>query len=137
MDFVQWEERYSVGVPSIDDQHKKLIGFTNTLFSACQEGPEAAGSVFRKTLKEVVAYVKEHFTHEETLLQNNGYPDFPAHKKEHEQFVFRVLEEVAAFESGKKFVPNHFVRFLREWLLQHIAVSDHNYSDFLVSRNVS
>lgn len=136
MDFVTWEPRYNLGIAAMDAQHRKLVDFTNKLFDGCLQGAEAAGSAFRVILKDVVDYVKVHFRDEEALLQAHDYPEALAHKKEHEQFVHIVLEQVAAFESGKKFVPNTFVRFLRDWLLEHIAVSDHRYAEYLLARGV-
>jgi hemerythrin len=64
------------------------------------------------------------------------YADYLVHKKEHGEFVKRVLEEVKNFEENRQFVPNRFVRFLKDWLLNHIAISDHKFGDFLVSKGV-
>lgn len=134
--FVEWEERYSVGIASIDNQHKKLVDFTNALFEGCRQGQEFAADSFKSTLKDVVLYVKEHFQTEEKLFEQFAYPDTDAHRKQHQAFVYKVLEEVANFENNQKFVPNKFVRFLRDWLLEHIAVSDQAYSEFLKSKGV-
>lgn len=135
--FVEWEARYSVGIDTIDKQHKKLVDFTNKLFDGCRQGQEFAAESFKATLKDVVAYVKEHFQTEEQLFDQYGYPAADAHKKQHQAFVYKVLEEVANFENNKQFVPNKFVRFLRDWLLEHIAVSDQAYSEFLKSKGVN
>ncbi len=134
--FVEWEERFSLGIKQIDDEHKKLIDFTNELFEGVRQGPEKAESHFRETVKNAVNYVKTHFTNEEGLFQKHGYPDYVAHKKQHEAFILKVIEEVKSFEKGEKFVPNHFVRFLKDWLLEHIAVSDRKYRDFLKSKGL-
>jgi hemerythrin len=85
------------------------------------------------TIHEAVDYVRYHFTTEERLLRRIGYPDFAAHKKQHEDFVKKIIEEVRLFNDGKRFVPNNFVRFLRDWVLAHIAVSDKLYAKYLLS----
>ncbi|MDR2434120.1 MAG: bacteriohemerythrin [Treponema sp.] len=130
---VEWDNRYSVGIQLIDDQHKKLIEMTNTLYKGCLEGDEAARSYFMETIHETVDYVKYHFSAEEKLLGNVKYPELAEHKREHEDFVKKVLEEVGTFQSGKKFVPNVFVRFLKDWVLTHIAVQDKKYAQYILN----
>jgi hemerythrin len=131
--FVVWDDRYSVGIPLIDDQHKRLIELTNDLYDACREGTEVAATHFKEAVRGTVDYVKYHFAAEEKLLENAKYPNFAAHKKEHESFVIKVLEDVKNFEEGKKFVPNVFVRYLRDWILAHIAVEDKKYADYILA----
>jgi hemerythrin len=130
---VEWDERYSVGIPWIDDQHKELIRLTNDLYKGCLTGEDAARINFMATIKGTVDYVKHHFGMEEKLLQDIGYPQLAEHKREHEEFVKHILNEVRSFADGKKFVPNVFVRYLRDWILSHIAVSDRTYAAYVLN----
>ncbi|MDR1238808.1 MAG: bacteriohemerythrin [Treponema sp.] len=130
--FVEWEDRYSVAIPLIDDQHKHLIELTNGLYNACLAGTEAARVHFREAVHGTVDYVKFHFSAEEKILENIQFPGIAAHKNEHESFVIKVLADVRDFEAGKKFVPNIFVRYLRDWILAHIAVEDKKYADYIL-----
>jgi hemerythrin len=128
---VEWSDRYRTGISLIDDQHKKLIDMTNALYMGCLEGGEPANVYFRKTVHEAVDYVRFHFTTEEKILERINYPETAAHKKEHENFIKEILLQVQAFQAGKKFVPHMFVRYLRDWILTHIAVSDNLYALYL------
>jgi hemerythrin len=130
--FVEWDDRYSVGIPLIDDQHKHLIELTNGLYACCIGRGEDVQACFRDAIRGAVDYVKYHFAAEEKILENVKYPGIAAHKKEHESFVVKILAEVKDFEEGKKFVPNIFVRFLRDWILAHIAVEDKKYAGFIL-----
>ena len=38
MSFIEWDEKYSVQVKEIDEQHQKLIGLINTLHDAMRDG---------------------------------------------------------------------------------------------------
>ena len=129
---VEWDSKYSVGIPLIDEQHQGLVAMANDLFSACLQGDEAARAYFRKTLSKVVDYVKNHFATEEAIMVKIKYPEYPAHKKQHEDFIKEVLSEVMSFEEGKKFIPNTFARFLRDWTLTHIAVTDKKYAEYII-----
>jgi len=130
---VEWDEKYSVGIPLIDDQHKQLINLTNTLYKGCLAGPEAAKTYFMEAIQGTVDYVKYHFAAEEKLLENVKYPDLAAHKKLHEAFVKKILEDVQSYKEGKKFVPNAFVRYLKDWILSHIAVMDKAYAKYILN----
>jgi hemerythrin len=130
---VEWKDRLSVFIPIIDEQHKSLINMTNDLYAGCLQGDEAAVAYFKTAVRKAVEYVKYHFTTEERILENINYPAFASHKKQHEDFVKEILRGVKEFEEGKKFIPNIFVRYLRDWVLTHIAVSDKNYSEYLIN----
>jgi hemerythrin len=129
--FVEWDNQYTTGIQLLDDQHKELIRFTDELFNNCNAGDIRANESFKKTAHAAVEYVKKHFSAEEKIFENIKYPLAAEHKKQHEIFVKRVLEDVLKFEEGKNFVPLAFARFLREWILVHIAVHDRQYADFI------
>jgi hemerythrin len=128
---VEWNDRYSMGIPLIDEQHKHLIDVTNSLYLGCLKGDEAARFYFLKTIHEAVEYTQYHFSTEERLMERIRYPERGTHKKQHEDFIKEILREVNSFTEGKKFVPNIFVRYLRDWVLTHIAVSDKLYAAYL------
>jgi hemerythrin len=128
---VEWDDRYSIGIPLIDEQHKELLRQTNDLYAACLKSEEEARAFFKMVIHSMVEYVGVHFSTEEKMLEKIKYPDFEEHKRQHDEFVKEVLAHVQAFEEGKKLVPNNFVRFLKDWLLAHIAVSDKKYSTYI------
>jgi hemerythrin len=130
-DFIKWDDRYLVNIPLIDGQHKKLIHLTNELYQGCLLGEAAARSCFRKTVKGVVDYVGEHFSTEEKVLETVKYPQLETHRSRHEEFIKKVLEEVKDFQNGRKFVPNLFVRYLKDWILSHIAMEDKHYGEYI------
>jgi hemerythrin len=129
---VSWQDSYSIGVPLVDDQHKELIKLTNTLYGACKKGVEFSKPVFLKTIRGAVEYVGYHFSTEEKMMTRVCYPGYPEHKKQHEDFVRTVLQEVNNFTSGQDFSPENFVLFLRDWVLNHIAYTDTRMGKYLL-----
>jgi hemerythrin len=130
---VEWEDRYSVGIPFIDDQHKELIRLTNELYKGCLGGEVVSRAYFMTAVKGTVDYVKYHFSAEEKLIENVKFPEFAEHKRQHEEFVKQILEDAQSFQEGKKFIPNVFVRFLKDWILSHIAVMDRRYASYILN----
>ena len=86
--YVEWSDDYSVGLDSIDRQHKKLLSLINQLQTAIEY---STGEEFeREALDALVDYTKTHFTYEEGLMKDNGYPDYEPHKAQHEKMVKHV-----------------------------------------------
>jgi hemerythrin len=133
-EIVRWHNSYSIGIPLIDAQHQELINLTNKLYEGCMSGREASRVVFLKTIRGAVDYIGYHFSTEEKIMERVSYPyaEYIAHKQQHKDFVREVLREVDDFSSGKKFTPNAFVYFLKDWVLTHIAVTDKKLGEFLV-----
>jgi len=136
MNLIEWESKYCLKIKEIDEQHKKLINLANKLFNACTQGKDIAEEEFKNAIKEAVDYAKSHFKFEEELLSKYNYPEINEHRKEHEDFIKKIILEIKNFETGKKFVPNSFARFLRDWTLEHIAISDKKFSFFLKSKGL-
>jgi hemerythrin len=129
-DFVVWEDGFSVDFEPIDLQHKALVEMANTLFEACRKGAVAADIAFLRTVRKAVEYARTHFATEENYMSQADYPGLQSHKKEHEDFVFEVIKAVKEFETGNT-APITMARFLKNWLLNHIAVTDKQYSPYL------
>ena len=123
-DFVAWDQSYNVGITHVDKQHKHLVYLINSLYNACLDEKNVLEETFKSVMKELVEYVMIHFRDEEAIMESVNYPQLKEHKKKHEAFVKEVLTSVSAYRDGKQFVPNTFVRFLRDWLFNHILVSD-------------
>jgi hemerythrin len=125
---VVWSDAYSVGSRLIDTQHKGLVEMTNELFRGCERHDEMIS--FMMAIQSAVNYAKIHFATEERFMRKTNYPDSVVHKAEHEAFVTEVLKQVKNFEEGSC-SPLDFAFYLKNWLLNHIAVSDKKYAPYL------
>ena len=131
---MQWREEYSVGITHIDNDHKKLISLLNQ-FSIAYD--YAMSETFEKeALDELVSYTKYHFEREEKLMSDNDYPDFEAHKAQHEQMIAQVEQFVQLYNEKGHDALNEIVEFLTGWLINHINGTDKQYSEHLHERGV-
>jgi hemerythrin len=133
-DFVVWDEAYSVGFEPIDNQHKKLVTMVNALFAGCKMGDVAADIVYMRTINEALEYAGTHFSDEEKYMSQVDYPKLNEHKKQHEEFVAEINKSIKSFGKRKE-EPLEMVKFLKNWLLNHIAVSDKQYAPYLAKLN--
>jgi hemerythrin len=139
--FLSWSDRYNVGLDFVDEQHRKIIDIANDLhkgtFALEHEGVEKSRSeAFRDGMSAAVEYVKTHFSAEEEFMRSLNYPQYAEHKGLHEEFIRRLLQDAARFEAGDQRVGLQFVYFLRDWLLEHIAIVDKVLAAYARSKGI-
>jgi hemerythrin len=132
---LEWNQNLSVGVPSIDEQHKALLGLLNELYDATQAGKGQV--VLGKVLKELADYTVYHFQYEESLFAQTGYSAALDHIKEHDDLIKLVQVQRQKFEDGARAVlSEELLKFLRRWLYMHIMGSDKKFGPHLVSMGI-
>ena len=132
--FVAWKDSYSVGIESIDLQHKKLLHLINQLQTAVDF---STGEQFeRDALDELVDYTKTHFKKEEKLMEDNAYADLEAHKVQHKQFIDKVNHFVEQYKTNSDVTMMDTLKFLKEWLINHINGTDKEYGKVLNEKGI-
>lgn len=131
-DFIRWEKRFELGIPTIDAQHKKLVDLCNELYLVIVRNKSRATipgwqEALSDALRATVDYVKTHFADEEKLLAAVGYEGLEQQKAQHHGFTMKIAESLKTFNKATFQDAIDFVKFLYEWILQHIAVSDKQY----------
>jgi hemerythrin len=134
MAFVDWSEKYSVGVAQVDQQHKKLVALINQLHDAMSSGKGQAA--LTTVCSELVSYAKTHFAQEEQLLKLHRYPDLAAHQAVHAKLDGEVAELQRKVESKQAVLTMDVMAFLRTWLTDHIMQTDQKYAGHLKQAGV-
>jgi len=130
-----WKDSYSIGVPQIDTQHRRLFSLADELHAAMNSGK--GKDVLAQVLQNLINYTKTHFADEERLMQRCGYPDLPAHKAQHDEMTQKVLQIQQDFQAGKLMMTIAVMQFLSNWLRQHIGGSDRKYVPFVNGKAVA
>jgi hemerythrin len=128
MAYLQWTENLSVGVPRMDEHHKKLVDLINQLFDAMSGD---ATAMVDSVLADLLDYTRYHFAEEEKLLAACSYPDLEEHQAVHRSMVREVLDmrerQLAAPASVS---ANEAMDFLSKWLMRHIIGKDLRYRPY-------
>jgi len=135
MAFLAWEDKYSVGVKAMDNQHMAMIGMLNELYDAMMSGQALA--ITGPLLQKLVDYTNTHFSAEEALMQSSRFPGFAEHHVRHEKLVEQVRDYIARFEHDDLFLPIQLMHFLRDWLSTHIQKEDKEYGPWLREHGVA
>jgi len=135
MPLIEWTAELSVGINSIDEQHKKLINMINALNDAMltNSSNELLGKIFTC----LAAYTQKHFAYEENMFAEFGYTDSQEHKRQHEELIAQVIELKEKFmENPQGTISADLMLFLKRWLTNHIMRTDKEYTEFLLSKGV-
>lgn len=134
MSLIAWEEKYSVNVKEIDDQHKKLVQLVNELHDAMLVGK--GKQITSKVLQSLIDYTAHHFATEEKYMTKFNYPAYPQHKAEHDNLVKQVLDFQDKFNNGQAVISLDLMKFLKDWLINHILGTDKKFGPFFNAKGL-
>lgn len=129
----EWSENFSVGIPLIDEQHKKLFSIGEKLHNMITE---YSGDDFYDKIIELISQMKDytifHFNEEEKLLETCGYEGLEEHKIEHSNFI-DYLENIdlEAIDGNQMEQMKVLTLFLAKWIFKHINNVDFRYSAYV------
>ena len=121
---IEWNEYLSVGVAEIDNQHKQLFDKFNAFLAACDadKGSEEVSRLFWF----LDAYIATHFADEENLQKRIGFPDYPKHREQHQEFTRKLaeLKERLQTEGPSRSLVSTATLTMTGWLIEHINRMD-------------
>jgi hemerythrin len=126
-ELIAWNSTFSCGIKLIDDQHKVLVGLVNDMFNHVSGNDKQEDLYFNRIIKEAVTYIKVHFATEEKIMLFTRFAGYAEHKKEHDNFVLTVVKNIHSYRAKERFTLLSFTKFLKDWILSHIAVMDKQY----------
>jgi hemerythrin-like metal-binding protein len=121
----QWDEKYSVGIQSIDSQHKEIFGHLNKLLEAMKQGQ--ASAVIALIILDLEKYAVLHFQKEEFFFQRFNFQGSAEHIKAHNDFTKKVTFLKDDLKSGKITLSFELLNFLKDWIDHHILIIDKQY----------
>lgn len=133
MTFFQWGEIYESGNEIIDNDHKVLLRLINDLYLEMARGD--GKEIVNSTLDQLVDYSKNHFRREEMLMKSIDYPYFEEHETQHDAFIAMISKFLKRTNSDS--ITLDMANFLKNWLSNHILVSDKKFAYHLELKNIT
>ena len=134
MALIEWDNTLSVGISSIDDQHKQLIALLNELNEAMKQGK--AKEILSTVLKEVIDYTAYHFSTEEKYMDQVQFAGAFTHRIEHKKLVDKALNLHKEVDAGKLMVTIEVMNFLQNWVTDHILGTDKKYTEAFQAQGI-
>ena len=132
MALITWTaSQYGTNVGFADEEHKVLFDKLNKLYELATTGADR--SAIGAQLDDLIAYVVEHFAHEEKEMVAKSFTGYDRHKEEHVAFVGIAGGLQAKFHAGEADVTEDVGQLIKGWLDSHIPTFDKAYADALNS----
>jgi len=130
-----WNDDMLIGVPEIDNQHRGLVAAIDELLVACANNQNEES--IRKTLLYIADYTKVHFTDEEKIQEEYGFPEMRMHKKQHDDFVTTATKLILEYVSIKTSdnLAEKICKTLVDWVGNHIRTEDKKIGEYIKSKS--
>lgn len=114
---IEWKDEYELGIASADYEHRKLVELVNELHDQAMkaESPAAAAAV----LSHVVFHFTAHFSVEERVMADNGYPRLDGHRADHRRLLESIDARLEALNRGAPAVKE-IAEDIELWLVEHL-----------------
>lgn len=132
MSYAEWQERFSVGIAEVDQEHKilfDLIGQLHDAYAADKPLPD-----LQRVFDVLMEYIGTHFDHERAVFQASGYPGAAGHLAAHDRFAAEVRGMFARFQAGEgEKLYIELLALLNNWWHFHVLEDDAAYGRFLAA----
>ena len=103
MALIEWQERFRIGIESVDYEHQEMIALLNELYEGLtQDTGEPDVVAF---LGEVYARISAHFALEEREMKQRRYDQYAEHKASHEELLDEIRDIMDDYELGDGELP--------------------------------
>ena len=130
MNNLQWSDAYSVGIPAIDFQHKRIFDCLVSILGGPTDGDKLRAEA---EVIKLLGLLQQHFAVEESMMRKLCYPEIEQHIEEHRRFNADVHEVAQKSLRTKGGVSRDAIEIAHRWLTEHIATSDRDYAAFFLN----
>ncbi|HQA96069.1 MAG TPA: bacteriohemerythrin [Candidatus Colwellbacteria bacterium] len=133
-----WTEEYSVGIPSIDEQHRHFFDIANRVTDLAEK-ENVSREELTTNLGELGNYAFYHFSTEEGYFSKFNYEGAAIHISAHNNYR-RQMEDYLGRVRGENDLKSLAVvvaNFSGNWLLGHILEMDKKYTVFFQESGIN
>jgi hemerythrin len=119
MTLLTFKPEYSVGIDSMDEEHRQLIRLINELYEEMKERKDRDS--IEQFLGDIHAAVSAHFALE---VSKAGFEEFDAHKEDHEELLDQIRDMMDVFDQDSERGMFVLRERLSDWFASHFATFD-------------
>ena len=119
---LQWQERYAIGIPAVDHEHRELILMINDLVTRIEQGSDA--QTVSDSLGDILSAIGAHFALEERIMRERRYDQYFDHKTDHDRLLDQLRDIMDDYEVHRLINPAQLVAALDDWFSVHFRTRD-------------
>lgn len=120
---LEWKDSYTIGDPSIDEQHRELFKRALDILAATSHEGQVISAM------RLFQYMRTHLSYEEELMRQLRYPNVEAHAREHQELIVR-LNTISLKIANENLVKADLEEFLGDRFLKHMETADTDLARF-------
>lgn len=123
---LEWEERYEIGVESIDHAHQEIFRVINKLHQMVRIGGNTKWTA-AQAIKYFRNYTFKHFEDEERYMLSIAFKGYEGHKAVHDGMRDRIIPRLYSRLENSGYSDEAIEEFLgicEKWLVRHIVGHD-------------
>lgn len=122
MSLIEWKDEFSVGVTSVDLEHRELIEMINDLHALAGGGADHDRVL--ASLGDIYAQISAHFALEEKYMRDTRYDSLNSHKADHEALLDELRDIMDRVEDDGSYEEQRLSRELGRWFSDHFRTHD-------------
>jgi len=119
---LQWSDRYAIGIPAVDHEHRELIRMINDLVTRVLEGSDV--QFVSDCLGDILSAIGAHFALEERIMRERHYDQYFDHKADHDRLLDQLRDIMDDYEMTRRINPSELVVALDDWFSVHFRTRD-------------
>ena len=125
-----------VAIPSMNDMHLEEMLLINALHEAVKSRDFKS---IKDKLEELLKESKIHFSKEEEMMEEAGYPEFFTHKGEHDRQLHELAHIIKYFTERQdpQAIAAYIEGNLNSWTIHHMQTMDAEMATFLQSNSTN
>ena len=120
----------STGDAIIDRDHDRLLEILSNIMKLSQDS-NASYSEIGTELSKLLEFLGSHFEYEYSIMKKYRYPDYEAHRQDHETIVDDLFEVVHRYEKLDPMARGISIRYIMSWFQIHVQAHDVKFCKFM------
>jgi hemerythrin-like metal-binding protein len=129
-----WKNQYSVGIKSLDQQHRAIMAGLNEVHEEMLNGK--ANDALAPRINRLFSLAQEHFSFEERLMESTQFPGLAGHRTLHQAICTKVGEFISRHDTGDRAAYGQFMYVMRDSMIKHMKTDDQECASWLAAHGM-